>query len=284
MSDQVYAYFPGCSLATSAKENNKALIKLFESLGIQLVELEDWNCCGSSSAHAIDNLMADKLAMRNLSLVPPGTPLLVACPSCNLRLRHARHKLRWDEAAQRSYQQWFGSQADVNLEIVHFFELLDQVDWFRVNKQAHVSLHGLKIAPYYGCMLARPPVMRREKNYHGLMEGILSKLGATPVTWGYASRCCGTFLSVVRPDVVTPMVHEIIDGAANAGAECLVTACSMCQLNLEVRSDGQAQLPIFDISEILALVLGRFQANTDAFLSRHLIDPRPLLQAKHILP
>jgi heterodisulfide reductase subunit B len=280
MTEKVYSYFPGCSLATSAKENNATLIRVCRQLGATLVELEDWSCCGSSSAHSINAELAEKLAMRNLSLASPLRPLLVACPSCYLRLRQAQLKIQTDEDARQRYVRWFGDPGD-QLEIIHFFELLDQVDWQSANHKAASGLKGLKFAPYYGCMLARPPAMRREKKHVGLMERILTGLGAEPVVWGYASRCCGTFLSVVRPEIVTPMVREIMNDARWVGAECLVTACAMCHLNLEVRSDPDASLPVFHFSEILALAFG--EADMSAFFERHLIDPRPLLRAKHLL-
>ena len=280
--EKTYSYFPGCSLATSAKENNASLIGVCRRLGIRLEELDDWSCCGSSSAHCIDAVLADKLAMRNLSRVPAGHTLVTACPSCHLRLRHAQNKLQAAEASRREYQNWFGRPADPGLNIIHFFELLDQIDWHAAAPEACGRLGGLTFAPYYGCMLARPPVMRREKNYHGIMERILVNLGATPVPWAYASRCCGTFLSVVRPDVVTPMVRAIIADAARNGAECLVTACAMCHLNLEVRSANGQSLPIFHFSEVLALALG--EGSPETFFERHLIDPRPLLRMHRLWP
>jgi heterodisulfide reductase subunit B2 len=278
--EKIFSYFPGCSLATTAKENNASLINLCEKLGIKLVELEDWNCCGSSSAHSMDRTLADKLAMRNLYLAPTDRPLLTACPSCHLRLRHAHHQLNTDETARDNYRRWFGRPAEPGLQIMHFFELLDQIDWPMVTQNANERLHGLKFAPYYGCMLARPPVMRYEKNYHGIMERILSNLGATPVSWAYASRCCGTFLSVVRPDVVTSMVRSIIANAAESGAECLVTACAMCHLNLEVRSTNGNNLPIFHFSEVLSLALS--QVKPEIYFDRHLIDPGPLLKERNL--
>ncbi len=281
MPARVFSYFPGCSLATSAKENNATLIQLCTKLGMTLVELEDWSCCGSSSAHSINSRLAEKLAMRNLFLSPPDRPLLVACPSCYLRLRQVQIKIQTDELVRKRYIQWFGQPSD-NLEIIHFFELLDQVDWNAVTIGGFIGLQGLKCAPYYGCMLARPPAMRREKNFFGLMERILAGLGACPVPWGYESRCCGTFLSAVRPEIVTPMVHKIIRHARLSGAECMVTACAMCHLNLEVRSDLTSSLPIFHFSELLALVLGETDLNH--FFERHLIDPRPLLRQKRLLP
>jgi heterodisulfide reductase subunit B len=280
MADNVYSYFPGCSLATTAKENNASLFHFADRMGIALVELDDWNCCGSSSAHSINSQLADQLAMRNLSLAPEGRPLLIACPSCNLRLQQAQIKLDADANARHSYRALFGREADPNLTILHFFDLLDRMDWKQVNNQSDKCLKGLKFAPYYGCMLARPPAMRRHKNYHGIMERIITGLGATALSWGYASRCCGTFLSVVRPDVVAPMVHQIVDDAKRNDADCIVTACAMCHLNLELRSDPDNTLPIFHFSEILALAMG--DQNANAYFERHLIDPRPMLARCHL--
>lgn len=281
MNNSHFSYFPGCSLATTAKENNASLINLTRDLGFTLTELEDWNCCGSSSAHSIDGELADRLAMRNLSLAPPDRPLLVACPSCNLRLQQAQMKLKTDDTARRNFKQWFGHEANPDLQIMHFFELLDQIDWHSLNHQCEKRLQGLTFAPYYGCMLARPPAMRRQKNYHGLMEHILSALGAEPVKWAYGSRCCGTFLSVVRPDVVSPMVRKIVAEARRAQANCIVTACAMCHMNLEIRSNPDEALPIFHFSEILALAFG--QGGTNAYFQRHLIDPRPMLKQCHLI-
>jgi heterodisulfide reductase subunit B2 len=282
MAETTYSYFPGCSMATTAKESNDSLINFAKDLDITLEELDDWNCCGSSSAHSIDPTLADQLAMRNLSLAPTDRPLLVACPSCNLRLQQANIKLQEDEAAREKYEEWFGQPAPRDLRIIHFFELLDQMDWRAISQQHNGGLNGMTFAPYYGCMLARPPAMRHMKNYYGLMEKILSRLGATPVSWGYGSRCCGTFLSVVRPDVVTDMVHEIVANAKHAQADCIITACAMCHMNLELRSDPKAALPIFHFSEILALALK--QDGTNTYFDRHLIDPRPMLKQCQLIP
>jgi heterodisulfide reductase subunit B len=143
------------------------------------------------------------------------------------------------------------------------------------------NLKGLKFVSYYGCMLANPPEMRHEKNYHGLMESVLEQLGAESIRWPYHSRCCGTFLSAVRPDVVTPMVNDIVQGAIKAGAECLVTACAMCHMNLEIRCNLKKQIPILHFSEILSLAMGSTQSNS--WFNRHLVDPRPLFKARGLL-
>ncbi len=277
------SYYPGCSLATTAKENNRSLIYLFRHLGFNLVELEDWNCCGSSSAHSVDKELAFDLASRNLSLAPPDRPLLVACPSCILRLRHAHLQLKEDPAARKRYENKWGQPFHADLEILHFFEILDNLNLLQFAKDNAQRLNGLKFVTYYGCMLARPPAMRREKNYYGLMEKILSSLGATPIQWAYSSRCCGTFLTVARPDVVTPIVNEIIQGAIKSDADCVVTACAMCHLNLEVRATLKQKIPILHFSEIISLALDLGKKEQKSWFARHLVDPRPLLKAIDLL-
>lgn len=275
------SYFPGCSLATSARENNQSLLELCHSIGVNLIEIEDWNCCGSSSAHRIDAALAVDLAGRNLSLAPPDRPLLIACPGCILRLREAHLHLKNDEIACYHYENKWGRPFNAELEILHFFELLSTINLtgFFTDKAKRFS--EIKLVPYYGCMLAHPPTLRYEKNYHGLMEKTLSSLGASFIPWAYSSRCCGTFLSVARPDIVAPMVKKIISGAREAGAECIVTACAMCHLNLEIRCNVKHSVPILHFSEVLALALG-IGDHRDWF-SRHLIDPRPLLKSKGLI-
>ena len=277
------SYYPGCSLATTAKENNTSLIYLFRHLGFNLVELEDWNCCGSSSAHSVNKELAFDLASRNLSLAPPDRPLLVACPSCLLRLRQAHLELKNDPAARIRYENKWGRTFNADLQILHFFEILDDLNLLKFSEDNTRSLSGLKFVTYYGCMLARPPVMNRGKNYHGLMEKILASLGATPIKWAYSSRCCGTFLTVARPDVVTPIVNEIIHGALRADADCIVTACAMCHLNLEVRATLKQKVPVLHFSELISLALGLGKKEQRNWFARHLVDPRPLLKAIDLL-
>ncbi|MBI5895576.1 MAG: heterodisulfide reductase subunit B [Desulfobacterales bacterium] len=273
------SYFPGCSLATSAKENNQSLKEVCAHIGFRLVDLEDWNCCGSSSAHSINGDLAFHLACRNLSLAPPGRPLLVACPSCSTRLRMAQHRLHTVPEAQEEYRRRWGRAVDPDLKIVHFFELIQNNG--SNARQRSEALNGLKFAPYYGCMLAQPPALRHERTYHGLMEKMLGAFGAQAIPWGYQARCCGTFLSVARPDVVSPMIDTIMQGALEAGAECLVTACAMCHLNLEIRCNLKTKLPTFHFSELLAIA---YQTPIQkGWFAKHLVDPMPLLKERRLV-
>lgn len=277
-----FSFFPGCSLKASGHENTQSLLKFCEKVNIDLVELDDWNCCGSSSAHSIHESAAKYLPMRNLSLAPRGIPLLIACPSCLLRLKSTFLKIKGDPALRQDYEHFFNQPFDEHLEIIHFFEIFDRIRLVDYMDDPAERLRQIKVAPYYGCMLSMPPDLRFEKSHAGIIEKSLKQLGAEIVNYGYASRCCGTYLSVAKPDIARKVVNEIISKAMEAGAECLVTACSMCHLNLEIRCTLKDPIPVFHFSELLSLALGA--EDQRKWFPRHIIDPVPLLKKRGLLP
>ena len=279
MSDlktQDFSYFPGCSLATTATESNRSMMEAARILGLNLIELEDWNCCGSSSAQTMCKNLSLGMAARNLSLAPPGRPLVAMCPRCLHYLRSAQQCLTADPETRTALEEKWGRPIPTDLEIIHFMEVLVRYGLDRLKANARRSLKGLRFVPYYGCTLARPPRLAKEKYFQGEMENILTALGAEVVPDALMYRCCGSFLSATDPEIVTPLVQEIIGSAAAAKADCLVTACAMCQLNLEIRNTNRAKIPIFHFSEILALALGA--DDYEEWFVRHLVDPRPLIQ------
>jgi heterodisulfide reductase subunit B len=275
------SYFPGCSLATSAKESNVSLMESSKILGLNLIELEDWNCCGSSSASCLDKELAFALGARDLSLAPAGRPLMAMCPRCLHHLRYAQLRLRQEPEAHRALERRWGRPISKDLEIIHFMEVLVRMGPKRLQEGQVRSLNGLKFLPYYGCTLFRPPALRRQKYFQAEMGTVLTILGGQELTKALIYRCCGSFLSAARADVVTPLVNEIMESAVATGAECLVTACAMCQLNLEIRCTWEPKIPVFHFSEILALALGA--QDYESWFVRHLVDPRPLLQARGLI-
>jgi heterodisulfide reductase subunit B len=275
------SYFPGCSLESSARESNISLIEASGMLGLNLIELEDWNCCGSSSVNILDKEIAFSLAVRNLSLAPPHRPLMVMCPRCLYHLREAHLRLQQEPVTLRAQERRWGRSLSVDLEIIHFLEVLVRLGPARLKQGQVRDLNGLKFVPYYGCTVFRPPTLRKGTYYQGQLGNVLTMLGGVAFTRALTHRCCGSFLSAARADVVTPLVNEIIESAVAVGAECLVTSCAMCQLNLEIRSTWEPRLPIFHFSEILALALGA--ADYEGWFTRHLVDPRPLLEDRGLI-
>jgi phosphonate transport system substrate-binding protein len=160
-----FSYFPGCSLATTAAESNQSMIKSARILGLNLIELEDWNCCGSSSASTLCKNLALAMAARNLSLAPAGRPLVTMCPRCLHYLRSAQYCLRDDGETHRNLEEQFGRPINLDVEIIHFMEVLVRYGLNCLGEKARRSLKGLKFVPYYGCTLARPP--RLAKKYSG---------------------------------------------------------------------------------------------------------------------
>ncbi len=275
------SYFPGCSLATTAKENNESLVSFLAHFDIKLTEVEDWNCCGSSSTHSINAKLALPLAARNLFITPKDKPLLVACPGCFLRLEQARLELDDSKEKQAVFEKKFDRPYNKNLKLLHFFELLSDMHDAGMLNNLKGRLNGLKIAPYYGCMLARPPVMNKSKNHSGLIEKTMSSLGGELMPWSFPNTCCGTFLSASRPKVSARLVNKIMAGAKRSGAKCVVTACAMCHLNLEMRTEPAHQMPVFHFSELLSMALsGQMKRG---WTSRHLINPLPLLDQRELV-
>lgn len=284
-----FSYFPGCSLATSAQEANESLKQVCQTSGLKLNELDDWSCCGTSSAHALDEDLALSLAARNLALAPPDKPLMVMCPACYKNLAGAQAKLLADPERRQDEEHRWGGRIDPGLHIVTFLELVNflrrlaemgAVRLPRPGKEME-GLDGIKVAPYYGCASMLPPRLRSASFRPGLMSELLTLLGAEPIRWALPNRCCGTFLTAARPDITTPLVNEIMQAALDAGAECLVTACAMCQLNIEVRCDLRQKLPILHFSEAMALALG--VKDHKGWFNRHLVDPRPMLREHRLI-
>ena len=275
------SYFPGCSLETTAKEGDNSLRLIFEQCDVKINELKDWNCCGSASAHAIDHELSTSLPSRNLSLAPRGVPVLVPCPNCYLRLKLSHMELVKNESARQQYERLWNRDFDPDLKIVTFLETIQAMSEEGAFEKFKDGLKGLKVACYYGCMLARPPVMRKQKTLHGYMEEILTSLGAEALQWNSATKCCGTFLTVTQTEVANQTIRTVLSDAEDAEAQCIVTPCAMCQMNLEMRTHLGDKMPILHLSEVLPLAMGI--GGGRGWFRRHLIDPRPLLKSKSLI-
>jgi len=280
MTEKHLAYYPGCTLASTAREIDEALHRVCERLDIRLETLPDWNCCGSSSVHAVRPQLAVSLAGRNLLQAQDmAKDMMVMCAGCLNRLRSAHIRLLEDPVTRRVNESLLGTRLQHEIGIHHLLDILPK----RMTEPAYrgvvfKSLEGLRYTAYYGCLLAAPPELKRYPRLHGTIESIMQHLGAIECPWGYEAKCCGSFLSVARPDIVSPMVADILQSARQAGAECIVTACAMCQLNLELRSTEKDRLPVFSIVELAAYGMG--ESDWQTWFRKHLVDPMPLFEKR----
>lgn len=253
-------YYPGCSLEGTARDYDDSIKEVARLLELELEELEDWNCCGASSAHMTDHALAIELSMRNLMLAKGrGADLLVPCSACFQRLCSADHALRGDP------QRWGQKQYEPDFEIIHLTNLLARPEHLeRIAREVKHSLKGLKLACYYGCLSLRPPLITGATDHEDPrnLERIISALGAEPVRWSHKTECCSGSLTMARPDIARQLVSDVAEAARHGGAKALVTDCPMCQANLESRqvdgagkSDGARPLPVFFATELVAAAL-----------------------------
>ena len=280
-----YAYYPGCTQETTAKEYNQSVLEICEVLGIELKEVPGWTCCGASSAHSTDYWLTHALAGRNLALAEKqGLDIAVACPACYLRLNSTRHEVLADADLKEKLPSLIQMPYAARGEIRHVLDIIcHSVGLEALRKNVAQPLSGLKLAAYYGCYLVRPRELTHfddPENPQSLDE-LLKALGSDVRDWRGKVECCGGSLSFTGREAVRQMVGGIIEAALEVDAEAIVCACPLCQANLETRQSGPKPLPVFYFSELVALAFG---LKTERWLRRHLISPLAVLRDHQLLP
>jgi heterodisulfide reductase subunit B2 len=262
-----YAFFPGCSLESTAWDFDRSTRAVCRALGIELAEIPDWVCCGSTPAHASNAALAVALPVMNLQKAgAAGLPVMTACASCYARLRTANHKVQTNDAQRRQTERVTGKPYDGSVEVRHVLDVLVNhlgIDAIRAKVRRRLS--GLRVACYYGCLLSRPPevVAFDDAEHPSAMDDLVAATGAEPVHWPMKTECCGASLSITHAAVVARLGHRLIEMARRAGAECLAVACPLCQVNLDLRQSDAAkahgalpETPVLYITQLLGLALG----------------------------
>ena len=263
-----YAFFPGCSLESTAWDFDRSTRVACQTLGIELTDIPDWVCCGSTPAHCSNASLAVALPVLNLQKARVlDAPVMAACASCYARLRTANHKVRNDsgerERAERITQSSYGGEVEVH----HLLDVLvNRYGADRIREKVSRSLAGLKVACYYGCLLSRPPeiVAFDDAEHPSCMEQLVAAAGAEPVEWPMKTECCGAGLSLTSADVVCRLSRKLLSMARRAGADCVAVACPLCQVNLDLRQADARKAhgdlpptPVLYITQLLGLALGR---------------------------
>lgn len=274
------AYYPGCSLESTAKEYNHSSRSVCAALGLELVELEDWSCCGATSAHNLDHRLAAALPARNIALAQEkGLDVAVPCAACFSRLRKADYLLRHNEGVRRELEEIVEFKYEGKIKILSLLEaLVTRVGFEHIAGKVIKPLRGLKVVSYYGCLMVRPPEVRGFDGAENpeMLDRLVAILGGEPLKWSYKTECCGASLSLTNTSVVEGAVARLVDAAREAGASVIVTACPLCQSNLEMRQKKDRDImPSFYFTELVGLTLGLDEAQ--GWLAKHLIDPAPVL-------
>ncbi len=279
------AYYPGCSLEGTAKEYDKSARPVMEKLGVELVEVPDWNCCGATPAHLTHPDLALALPARVLALAE-GTGLsriTAPCAACYNRLATTSHKLK-DPGLRARINELTGHDYRGEIEIVTLPDLVLDMGVDKIAGHVTRPLDGLKVASYYGCLLVRPQEITGapDPDNPQSLDTIMRVLGAEPVDWPFKAECCGGSHSLGRSDIVKELVANLVEMAVDNGAECFATACPLCQGNLDMRQDLVAKrmgrrLPVFHFTQLMGLAFGMGEKQMG--LKGHLVDPHPVLKA-----
>ncbi|MBU1152418.1 CoB--CoM heterodisulfide reductase iron-sulfur subunit B family protein [bacterium] len=274
-----FSYYPGCSLHSTGKEYGQSTEAVCQALGIELVEIPDWNCCGASAGHSLNHDLAVQLSGRNILLTQKqGLDVAVPCSACYHNLKQADEELKADADKRKELEQVVGIQWTGDVQTRHLLDVIyHEIGVDNIRKMVKKPLQGLKTAPYYGCLITRPP---HKDSFDSVeqpqsMDKLLDACGCEVMKWSYKTDCCGASLSLPQSGIVVDLVKNLVNMARQTGAECIVTACPMCQANLEMRQNG-ANFPVLYFTEVLGLALGIKDANR--WLKKHLVNPMGVME------
>jgi heterodisulfide reductase subunit B len=282
------ALYPGCTLESTAREYLDSTIVVAKAIGIELEEIPDWICCGSTPAHMADELLSISLPAYNLQLARrmDTEGVTVACASCYSRLRAANHAVTTDPEKRAKVGKVLGGDYEGDVPVSHLLEpvgeIIKQPDFQSRLKQ---KLSGLKVASYYGCLLVRPPEITGFDDAEDpqSMDRVVEAVGAEAVDWRFKVECCGAALAFARPEIVEKLSGQILEDARDSGADIVLVACPLCHSNLDLRQCDiekflgvDLEIPVLYFTQLLGLALGI--SCKELGLHKHTINPVPVLR------
>jgi len=258
--------YPGCSFEGTAREYAESLRAIAPKLGLELDEVEGWNCCGSSSAHVIDHKLSLALPTRILAQaeLQKMDEVVVPCAACFNRLASAKSELASNHEIRREISDAIKIPYAGTATVRNILEVLDRVMTPDAVK-TFPNTFSRKVVCYYGCLLVRPKIVAHEQRIEDpmQMDDLMKRIGAKPLDWGMKTECCGASFSITRTDIVGNLSGKILEDATEHGAEAIIVACPMCHSNLDMRRKNierttgkKFSIPILYITQAIGIALG----------------------------
>ncbi len=262
-----FGYYPGCALHGSSNDYEKSVRACLGALDARLKELDDWICCGATAAHSMNHMLSVALPARNLALAERDGvgEVLAPCPMCSMELIKARRELAGDAGLRDMISTIVELKVEGKTEVLNLIQVLQKIGLDRIKDALKAPLEGISAACYYGCLLTRPPeTLRFDDCEHPCsMETILEALGAKTVAWNFKTECCGAGMTMANEETVLDLSHKILANAAAHGANCVVVACPMCHVNLDMkqadierRHGVRHGMMVYYLSDLVGLALG----------------------------
>lgn len=259
-------FYPGCSLKGTSSEYAQSTLAIAKAFDINLVEIEDWNCCGATAAHNINHELATALPARILALAEKQglTEIVVPCAACYNRLSVAQHEINEKPELKERVSEIIGMPIQGNVKILNVMQFVLKYIADKIEEKV-VKPFEHKVVCYYGCLLVRPHEILQFDRLEDpqSMDNLMRKIGAESMDWGYKTECCGAGFSVSRTDIVAKLSGRIVKDAADRGAEAIIVVCPMCQSNLDMRRphinsylQTQIDTPVLYITQAIGLAIG----------------------------
>ena len=290
-----YAYFPGCVAQGACRELYQSTQALTQALGIELVELKTAACCGSGTFKEDSQLLEDTVNARNIALAEElQLPLLTHCSTCQGVIGHVDERLKDCQKKDPNYIKQVNGLLQKegclpyrgSTEVKHLlYALVTDYGLEGIQQRVTRALSGLRCAAFYGCYLLRAQKsMPYDDPYRPeAMENVFRAVGATPIYYRGRTQCCGWPLASYATTESFKMAGMHIQEAITEGADCIVTPCPLCHLNLDSRQPEvekvigrQLGLPVLHLPQLIALALG--VKPKELGLDRHIVSTRPVLE------
>ncbi len=287
-----YAYFPGCSLSSSGYDYHLSLKYVTQALGIDLVEMKDWVCCGASSAQTTSHLLSIALPALNLAHAErDGFDKLIApCLTCLSRFKTANVELERDDDLRKKIHDVFDYTYQGKVKVYHPLQVFLEMGLDKIRERIRKQMKGLKVACYYGCTLTRPPQIAQFDNVENpqSMDDIVRALGAETIDWSYKTECCGASMTLTRSELVLKLSNDILREAREAGANAIAVACPLCQRNLDARQRQVEEtyqtrygIPILYFTQLMGLAFGAYPKEVG--LQKLITSPREVLESAGVM-
>jgi heterodisulfide reductase subunit B len=259
--EMVFSYYPGCTLKTKAKDLDKYARLSAEALGVTLEELENWQCCGGVYPIAKEETAPKLSSVRALNQAKElGRDLVTMCSACHNVIKQVNNDMKNDEKIRNKANLYMKLDPPYEGEtnVIHYLELLrDTIGFDEIKKRVTNPLTGVKIAPYYGCLLLRPSsVMQMDDPENPtIMEDFIKALGAQPVKYAMRNECCGGYTTLENKEIAKKKGNAVLENAVQNGAQMVITACPLCLYNLN-KNATDYDVPVKYFTEVLANALG----------------------------
>jgi heterodisulfide reductase subunit B2 len=273
-------YYPGCALHGSSNDYETSVRACCDALGVRLREVDDWICCGATAAHCINRELSIALPARNLALAEREGfgEVLAPCPMCSMELLKTEHVLRTDPVMRRRVSDIIELEVSTKTSVLNLIQVFQKIGLDTIKAAVTRPLENVTAACYYGCLLTRPAETLRFDDCErpSSMETLVRTLGAQTVDWNYKTECCGAGLTMANEETVLELSHKILTDAAAHGANCLVVACPMCHVNLDMKQEDiehhysvRHDMSIYYLSDLVGMALG---LSDDALgINRHFV-------------